>query len=504
LGFIYASVVDVDPVTTEIRPRLARWTVRPDGRTVDLEFENAAWSDGTPITAGDWLLTVKAVARRAAPGAYLVNKADLSEIEGFSEYAAGTTRAISGIQTDGRHLTVRLRRSLCNAIGKVFRQTRPLPSHVFGKYIADDDPRMNLDSAPENTAPPVSSGPFVLGEWRRGDEIVLKANQRFWKGAPLVDEYVFRSVESEQLTESIRNGTTSYVTTGVRKDDVAALERQSTLTVMRVPSSDHTYLGWNLRTGAAALADKRIRQALAYGLDLDLFIRSSLGGLATRLGSAYLPGGWVSLSGLRDYAYDPGTAEKLIEAAGYRRGASGIYEMNGAPLVLRIATNSPNPTRMALLQFAVDGYRRIGVSVTPVVMPFEDLVRKLDADGAGIDGWILSWGYGIDPDRFDVWHSSNIPERRTSGQALQNWSGFQSKAVDEALERGRNGPDCSVATRGELYSTIARIMNEEQPYNFGFVAMDVLVASKRLHYVTPSWQNVYPDIETWWLAPEKK
>src|SRR5207245_532733 len=112
------------------------------------------------------------------------------------DYSSGKATSISGITIDGadaKKFAVKFTRPFCPALLSVFGAA-PLPAHIFGKYTVDNDPSKNVDEAPENTAPPVASGPLKFKEWRKGDQLTLVRNETYWAGAPLLDEYVLKVV----------------------------------------------------------------------------------------------------------------------------------------------------------------------------------------------------------------------------------------------------------------------------------------------------------------------
>ena len=70
------------------------------------------------------------------------------------------------------------------------------------------------------------------------------------------------------------------------------------------------------------------------------------------------------------------------------------------------------------------------------------------------------------------------------------------------MEQGRTPPngDCSPAARKKAYETFNKIVNDEQPYNFGFAPHTIAVAQKNLHEFKPDTFSVYGNIEKWWLT----
>ena len=496
---IYDTLAIADRRTGEIVPRLATWTVDPDGRTYQFEIDaSATWSDARAIVAEDFVTAMKALSRTKAGAA----RPGVSQIEGWNEYRQGKATTISGLRADGKHLTIRFARIVCAALN-VPLQNPPLPTQVFGRYLSDVDIAKNTDDAPEHLAPPVSSGPFVFSSWRHGEEIVLRANPRYWKGAPLVDELAYRIMDRSAVRAAFQNGSIQVLSQTLRNIDlttVLELDRDASARVFRSPAPGYTYIGWNTRSQSVpSLQDKRVRQALGYGLDVDLAVRQILQGEGGRTREHTDVSSWAYAPGLNDYPYDPAKAESLIRSAGYVKGADGIYEKDNRALAFTLVTTDSTPSRSQLVQFAVDQYRMIGVRVTPKLEEFNALVDRLDAGDPTIDAFVLGQISVGDPNPGAVWHSAS----RTAAGVPGNYAGYVNADLDKAIDDGRFGPDCSIAARKRAYDTFNRILNEDQPYNFLFWQNAYVLTSSRLRGLVPGTYVPLPDAHLWWLAPAR-
>jgi peptide/nickel transport system substrate-binding protein len=502
-GRIYDGLIYADPRSGDPKPNLATWTVAADGLTYSWQLQpGAAWSDGRPIVGADYLEVVRASARSKKT----LRKTNFQMIEGFEEYAAGRSRTITGIRLSGsdpKAFTVRFTKVWCAAVTTAFG-IAPIPAHVFGKYTVDEDAGRNLDEAPENLAPPVASGPFKLKDWRKGDQLVLDRNDTYFKGAPFVDQYVFKIVaDVTALSSQLRSGEINFG--AIEPKDYADISRRQELQILRFQQLGYTGIGWNTRSQTApALQDKRVRQALAYGLDIDGFVKTALFGQGVKMVQHHPQIYWAAAptASVESYRYEPAKAEELIRSAGYQRGADGYYAREGKPLSVTIVTNQGNKVRETLLQSASDQYKQIGVRVNARLEPFDATVDKLSTGAADVEAWIIGWSLGIDPDPYSIWHSSQIPDaaKRTTGF---NFSRFTTPGLDKAINDGRTpaDKDCGMAARQRSYEAFNKILNDEQPYEFGFSQFTLLTVPARLRGPQPGPFAVYWNIEKWWFAP---
>ena len=498
-GKIYDSLIIADYQTGEIKPWLGSWTVSSDGLTFSWTIDaKANWSDGKPIIANDFLARVKMQGRsKVTP-----NKSVFNDVEGYQDYSTGKATSISGITIDTanpKKFTVKFTRIFCPALANVFGAA-PMPEHIFGKYTVDNDPSKTVDEAAENNAPPVASGPFKFKEWRKGDQVILSRNDTYWKGVPLLDEWVQKVVaDSTVLAAQLKTG---EVTAGlIQPSDVADLSKADNLKLYKWANNGYTYIGWRTNNANVAfLGDKRIRQALSYGINTDEIVKAVYFGEGTKQLAHHPPAAWASAPAaqLNAYAYDKAKAEDLIKQAGYTKGSDGFYAKDGKPLAITIVTNQGNKTRETFLQVAVEQYKQIGVKITPKLEDFTALVPKLTGGSPEVEAVIIGWQLSADPDPFTIWHSSNVASPTKAGN---NFVGYNNPAVDKLIDQGRNGPDCTQAARQSVYQQMNKILNDDVPYMFGVSDNRILALDARMRGVlTGSFSpNGDWNVHEWWI-----
>ncbi|HKY51829.1 MAG TPA: ABC transporter substrate-binding protein [Candidatus Limnocylindria bacterium] len=496
---IYDRLIQADPQNGEPKPRMATFTAGAGGKSYTFTLNaNANWSDGKPIIAEDWATGVKAVAMSKVT----VRKSDFSNIEGFTEFSEGKANNISGIAIDPanpKKWTVTLKTVQCDGIFQMSGYT--LPAHVFGKYVAAGQADA-IDKAPENDNPTVFSGPFKFKEWRKGDQVILTRNDSYWQGAPHADEYVYKVVaDATVLAAQLKTGELNFGT--IEPKDLADMERVDSVKINKYQNLGYTYIGWRVNSPTAtALADKRVRQALAYGLNMDDVIKAVLFGEGQKQVAHHVPVQWAypAPATLNAYPYDTAKAEELIKAAGYTKNSAGLYAKDGKTISFTIRTNSGNKTRETLAQVAAEQYKKIGVDAKTQFEAFQGLVTQLQEGHQSIEAVIIGWALGNSVDPYTIWHSSNTPDPATKKTGF-NFTFFKSPEVDKAIEEGRspaNG-DCSIATRKGHYATMNKILNEEQPYNFGFANNTLAVTAKNLENFKPGPFSAVYNIHEWWF-----
>jgi peptide/nickel transport system substrate-binding protein len=496
-GKIYDALIRVDPKNAEVKPNLGTWTVSTDGLVFSWVIDpKANWSDGKPITGNDFLARVKMQGRsKVTP-----NKSTFNDIEGYQDYSTGKATSISGIvvdKTDAKKFTVKFTRIFCPALINVFGSS-PMPEHIFGKYTDDADINKVVDDAPENNAPPVASGPFKFKEWRKGDQVILTRNDTYFKGAPLIEEYV-QKVVADSTVAAAQMKTGELTMTLAQPVDVADLSKVDTVKLYKWADNGYVYIGWRTNNpNVAFLGDKRIRQGLMYGINTDEVVKAVLFGEGVKQLAHHPTVSWAAGVGLNPYAYDKTKAEDLFKQAGYAKGADGYYAKDGKPLAITIVTNQGNKTRETFLQVAVEQYKQVGVKITPKLEAFESLVPKLTGGSPEVEAVIIGWQLGADPDPFTIWHSSNVASPTKAGN---NFVGYSNPDVDKLIETGRNGPDCSQGARQKVYQEMNKILNDDAPYMFGFAQNRILATASNIRGIEPGSFSPNADwnIEKWWI-----
>jgi peptide/nickel transport system substrate-binding protein len=503
---IYDDLIEADPKTGEPRPRLATFSVSADGLTYSYEINpKADWTDGKPIIAQDWLTGLQAVGKSQKT----VRKSSFQDIEGFLDYCVGlapsgcrgNARTISGVRIDRanpKKFSVTITRATCTAIIDLTGYI--LPTQIFGKYVTDVS-KNEIDTAPENLKPTVFSGPFKFAERREGDQIILNRNDGYWQGAPNVDQYVVKIVaNATAIANGLKTGDLTWA--AIQARDLAEMQMVDTVKITKYPSLAFTFIGWNTATPQApGLADKRVRQALAYGLDIDEIIKVVAFGEATPHVAHHVPAQWAyPTASLEPYKNDRTRARQLLSEAGWTPGSDGLLQKDGKKFAITFSTQSDSQERVAVAQLAAEQYKQLGIDARAAPEASQGLLIKLTSGDPLVDAAILTWSLGIEPDPYQIWHSSQIPDR-TRGTSGFGFTFFKDPDMDRAIEQARtpSNRDCSIAARKKNYETFNKILNDNQPYNFGYVPNTLVASQKTLQGFAPaSFAAVY-NVHQWWI-----
>src|SRR5438093_6674204 len=188
---LFDSLVELDQ-GLNVKPLLAEsWEVSRDGLTYTFKLKRGVkWHDGKPFSARDVAFTFYSV---LDPTVTAPQRAYFHALAGFSELTAKENPkrpeelAVRPIEVVDDH-TVR------------FRLRYPSGSFlaVLVNPRAGIVPEHLLRGADLNTAEfnrrPVGTGPFKLVEWRRGERLVMEANEQYHGGRPGLNRLIFRII----------------------------------------------------------------------------------------------------------------------------------------------------------------------------------------------------------------------------------------------------------------------------------------------------------------------
>jgi ABC-type transport system substrate-binding protein len=453
-----------------------RYSLTNDPFTVTFHIRpQARWSDGVPISARDFVFARKL---------YLA-------FWGLPVDDPFRTAIRRAYEVDPK--TVRFVFRSRYGDWKLFLNFPPLPQHALrGKDLTAGEDIWRDGIFDPKTGKPIASGPFLVGPWERGEQLTLVRNPRYWgRHRAYLGRIVLRFVRGLDTEQALRSGAFDLGVLVQPPREVQGFRGFDLLTT--------SWSGWEhfeFRVGPGgrpALKDKRVRRALAYGINRIALVRAILGDdrflldntILLRSERSYRPN-W------NRYRYRPAESRRLLEQAGCSRGADGIYSCGGERLRLRFVTQAGAPQRQHVLELVASQLRRVGVEVQPVYVPnvvlFDTLLPSGDFDVA-----LFQYQKPAPGDTFS-------PYRCGAGY---NLSGYCSRLVTSDLDQLDRIVD--PARRAAVANRVDRRLAAAVPalplYQFPLT----YVVRKGLNGVVPNGYSILTsgwsvwNAENWWL-----
>ena len=315
---------------------------------------------------------------------------------------------------------------------------------------------------------PIGCGPFVFREWRSDQYIVLRRYEGYWEGAPNYEQYMYRIIP-DLLTQEMEFYAGTLDTYAVQPHQVQRLANDPKYQSFSGPSFGYTYIGYNMRR--PPFDDPRVRRALSMAINVDKIIRYVLYGQGERITGPFVKETDYYNHNIEPIPCDPAGALKILEEVGWKPNADGWLEKDGKRLEFTLITNSGNDLRKAALAIAQDAWRQIGIDVRTDLLEWsvfiQERVNKLD-----FDALILGWAMGIEPDLYQIWHSSQ------TGPHQLNFVGFQNPWADDLIIKIRQ--EYNHKKQVEYCHRLHEIIAQEQPYTFLYVNRWTAILDKRI------------------------
>lgn len=388
---VYDSLYQEEPDGTYTLDVAESADTSADGKTWTFKIRpNQTWHDGQPLTAKDVAFTLN------------LNK----QHDDFPYLHAYTEHFESVEATDDSTVVIKLDAAIPNMESQLIYQYI-LPEHIWGKM----DAKATIEF--QNTDM-IGSGPFQLAEYKQNEFVHLKASPNNHRFHPKVSDVVFQTFQNQDaLVQAIKTGQVDMITE-MPSTSITALKNADNVTLVSGPPMAPYVSDVILNqvkpencpkdaggkcTGHPALLDKNVRLALAHATDKKQIIQVVKLGFGTP-GLTLIPDGLKQFynGDLKDYEYDPATANKILDDAGYKDvDGDGIREMPDGthPLNFRMNWPSDSTTGARMAELLNDMWKQVGIGTQLQAVDPDALTA---ACCPAFDFDIILWGWGSDPD----------------------------------------------------------------------------------------------------------
>lgn len=315
---------------------------------------------------------------------------------------------------------------------------------------------------------PVGTGPYKFVEWRKAEHLIVEANPDYWKdspkGMPKIKTIVFRTIPetTTQIAELLSGGVD--IIRNVPPDQIAVVKdsanaRISATKILRVNSLLLDSAG---RASNTPLTNPKVREAIAYAINVDEMLTTILGGYAERTATGVNPLHFGFDPSIKPTPYDPERAKKLLAEAGYPNGFEITFN-----------TYSGTITSMDQMADAMTGYlAKVGIRA-----------KRRHIEDVGT--WTKSSQEGkLEGIQYYSWGSNSIFDADAILYALtyskEPLSYTKDPALDQLLDEGRTQLD--VKKRQEAYAKAQKLLQDKAywiPINVQYTIEGV---NKKLNY----------------------
>lgn len=354
--------------------------------------DDAKFTDGEPLTASDVAFTINGIIESEAA------EADLSMVE-------------KATATDDTHVEIAMTKPY-NALLYTLAVVGIVPEHAHGEDYG---------------AKPIGSGRYMLEQWDRGQQVILKANPDYYGEAPKMERVVVVFMEEDAALAAVRAGQVDIAYTSATYSDqtsegyeLFACETVDSrgISLPSIAAGQTKADGANeYPAGNDVTCDLAVRRAINYGVDRQAMIDNVLNGYGTPAYSVCDSSPWGSSD--MKVETDVEAAKGLLDEAGWASGEDGIRSKDGIRAAFDMYYASDDSVRQALAAEFADQMKELGIEVSIKGASWDDIYPHEFSTP-------ILWGWG-----------SNAPTELyelTYSQGWGNYACYDNAEIDSYLD----------------------------------------------------------------------
>lgn len=298
---------------------------------------------------------------------------------------------------------------------------------------------------------PIATGPFMVTGYTPDQEIQVKKYDGYWGGAADLDTMTLKYIKDDNTRALALQSGEIDVASNVGRSQMPLFQDKTQYTIDEIPSLRTQFVWFN--TTHSLLSDVKVRRAISYGVDRDMYANTLVGGQAAKGPfTSALPFGYDKITG---YDYEPAKAEQLLDEAGYQdTDGDGIREKDGKKLSLQLILNSAYESDSVVAAAMQSQLKEIGVGLE--LTSYEDLTDHQKSGNYDLALTSINTGITGDPQYIlDFYFKTG---------AEWNVGGYSNPKLDELIERLHSEFD--VEKRYALAAEAQQIILDDAAYMF--------------------------------------
>ena len=451
--------------TQQVETQLAKsWSISPDRRTVTfLLRSNLHFSDGSKLTSRDaaWSIRRVLLPSTSAPTA--------EEFVSPGDVTVATP--------DEKTVIVHLAKPVVG-IGKIFDE-------------------IAIEPAEHPSQGRVTSGPFVVADYRRSQYVRLRRNEQFQgrdggRPVPALATGIRLDVldNPEKEIRLFQRGEYDVVN-GLAPDYYGLLKQRTPGAVRDLGPSLNTEQMWFNQAGSAPIAacekawfqNQAFRVAISQAINRADLARVAYEGHATPAYNFISPANQAWYNGsVTSPHFDLNAAKAGLAKAGFRMKAGHLEDTTGHTVAFSILTNAGNAARLKMATLIQQDLAALGIRVTVVSLDFPALIERL-MHTQDYEACLLGLA-NVDPDpnaMMNLWLSSS-PNHQWNPAEKTPATPWEAE-IDKAMQQQATAPN--QADRKRAVDRVQQIVADQQPFIY-------LVYPNALYAVSPKLEGVKP------------
>ncbi len=461
----------------EIVPELAeRWEISEDGKYYtfylrqDVMWHPKEGEEPAPFTADDVIFTYNIMMHPKTITAMKVRYEFIESVTKMDDYTVQFT----------------LKRPILNALAKFSFKVIPKHGPANTEFLSREDPFVQK---------PIGTGPYMLKNITADREVILVANEDYFKGRPHINKFAARPFADQNIMSQALLFNAIDMIVLVNHRDIPQIQGDKRYILQPYNALSYSFFGYNIRN--PLLADKRVRKAFTYAVNRQEMLDSFFQGQGTIISGPFAPGSWAYNLDVQPLDFDPQKAIELLNEAGFVKGDDGIMVKDGQKLSLTlkvpIAKESEAVKRVVL---AFKNYlNKIGVDIEGEFKEWlswkEDVFLNHDFDII-----FASWVFDDSADISSLFHSAEI------GPWKNNFGAYSNPEIDSLIVESKLTLDHE--KRRTINRKLHAIIADESPYTFLWTLTNYAAFNKKLRHVAIHPYKFFSFADDWFIPTSEQ
>jgi len=468
---VFNGLVGIDE-KQQIVPELAeRWEVSKDGRAYtfflrkDVTWHPKEGEDSKPFTADDVVFTYNIMMHPRTITPLKVRYEFIDKVEKLNDYTVQFT----------------LKRPILNALAKFSFKVLPKHGPSNPLYLTREDPFVQH---------PIGTGPYILKTITTDREIVLVANENYFKGRPHINKFISKPFADQNImTQALMFNAIDMVVL-VNPRDIPELQGDKRFILQPYNALSYGFFGYNLRN--PLLADKRVRKAFTYAVNRQEMLDSFFNGQGTIISGPFAPGSWAYNLDVQPLPFDPQKAIALLREAGFNPGPDGVMQKDGKKLTLSLKVpieKESEAVKRVVLAFQ-NYLKNIGAAVKVEFKEWQAWKECVFLEH-DFDIVFASWVFDDSADISSLFHSAEI------GSWKNNFGAYSNPEVDGLIVESKLTLDHE--KRRTINRKLHAILSDEAPYTFLWTLTNYSGHHKKLRRVAIHPYKFFSFADEWFI-----
>lgn len=466
-----ASLWKVDKNYKIIDGGLANQRINRKAKTVTITLRsNAKWSNGSKVTAKDIEYPYEVIANPKTTSQQY--SADFNNIKGMAAYHTGKAKTISGITfpdgEKGRTAVLHLDKvtPAMQYAGNSFIWSTVEPY----EYIKNV-PIAKLASSSQIRKNPIFTGPYKLDKVVEGESTTWSPNKYYYGKKAQIKHISINVVSSNNIDKAIQSKKYDFTVPAsvMHGTDYKQLKNLKDYKIVGQPALSYDYFGFNVghydtktqknvMDKNSKMANKSLRQAMMYALNLDAISKKFGNGITWRA-NTLIPPIFEKYydSSAKGFPLNIKKANKLLTDAGYkkRNGSKWRSDPNGKKLTIYFGAMTGTSAQAAEYQDYLQQWHKVGLNVkftggkTMEMNSFYSTLQQ--PKQSKIDVYAAAWGLSSEP----------TPTQLYGEDATYNMGHFVTKKNTQLINNMNNSKAWNESYRTKAFKEWQDYMNEQ-------------------------------------------